>query len=89
MQIDAGAVSLALEGEADEAHGGTGASPDVTIVLTYDDAAAMSRGELSPAEVLTTGRIRVRGDLAALAASQRILNEVRNGAGGPLPATTY
>ena len=36
---------------------------DVTIALGYEDAAALSTGTLSPAEALTGGRIRVRGDL--------------------------
>ena len=49
----------------------------------------MGRGELSPAEALNAGRIRVRGDLAALAASQRILNGARAGAGGKVQSTTY
>ncbi len=87
MQIEAGAVRLTLDSGG--ATDGSGAGPDVTIVLAYDDAAALSRGELSPAEALTAGRIRVRGDLSALAASQRLLNDVRNGSADRIPATTY
>jgi SCP-2 sterol transfer family len=44
-----------------------------TIVLGYADAAAMARGELDPAEALAAGRVRVRGDLAALVAGQDVL----------------
>ena len=44
-----------------------------TIVLGYADAAAMARGELDPADALAAGRIRVRGDLAALVAGQDVL----------------
>jgi len=53
-----------------------GAPPHVTISLAYEDAAAMSRGELAPAEALATGRVRVRGDLAVLVASQLLLGEL-------------
>ena len=34
---------------------------EVTIALEYADAVALSRGELSPAEALAGGRVRVRG----------------------------
>ncbi len=44
-----------------------------TIVLGYADALAMARGELDPAEALAAGRVRVRGDLAALVAGQDVL----------------
>ncbi len=44
-----------------------------TIVLGYADAAAMARGELDPADALAAGRVRVRGDLAALVAGQDVL----------------
>jgi hypothetical protein len=44
-----------------------------TIVLSYGDALAMARGELDPADALAAGRVRVRGDLAALVAGQDIL----------------
>lgn len=68
---------------------GPGSIPDVTIVLAYEDAAAMSRGELSPAQALTAGRIRVRGDLSSLAAAQQLLNDVRSASEGRIPPTTY
>jgi hypothetical protein len=44
-----------------------------TIVLGYPDALAMARGELDPADALAAGRVRVRGDLAALVAGQDVL----------------
>jgi len=47
--------------------------PDVVISLSYDDAAAMSRGDLDPSQALGNGRVRVRGDLAVLVAGQGIL----------------
>jgi hypothetical protein len=46
-----------------------------TIVLGYPDALAMARGELDPADALAAGRVRVRGDLAALVAGQDVLAE--------------
>jgi putative sterol carrier protein len=87
MRIDAGSLRLELEGGPGD--DGPGDAADVTIVLAYDDAAAMSRGELSPAEALTAGRIRVRGDLSVLVAAQQMLNDVRSGSEGRIPPTTY
>jgi hypothetical protein len=48
-------------------------SANVTIVLGYDDALAMARGELDPADALAAGRVRVRGELAVLVAGQAVL----------------
>ena len=42
-------------------------------MLGYPDALAMARGELDPADALAAGRVRVRGDLAALVAGQDVL----------------
>jgi len=44
-----------------------------TIVLDYADALALSTGELDSADALADGRVRVRGDLAALVAGQEVL----------------
>ncbi len=52
----------------------TETAADVTIALDYGDAAALSTGTLSPAEALTSGRIRVRGDLSVLTAGQELLS---------------
>jgi hypothetical protein len=49
-------------------------SSNVTMVLGYDDALAMARGELRPADALATGRVRVRGELSVLVAGQAVLN---------------
>jgi hypothetical protein len=45
-----------------------GEDPRTTAWLTvaYADAAALHAGELEPAEALTKGRVRVRGDLRAV-----------------------
>jgi hypothetical protein len=49
-------------------------SANVTIVVAYDDAAAIARGDLDPADALAAGRVRVRGELAVLVAGQAVLN---------------
>jgi putative sterol carrier protein len=44
------------------------------MVLTYEDALAIARGELRPADALAAGRVRVRGELSVLVAGQAVLN---------------
>lgn len=91
MRIEAGTIRLHLAtvpgGTDDDAGDDSAVAADVTIVLSYEDAAAMSKGELTPAGALNAGRIRVRGDLSALAAGQQLLTSARSGAGAP--PTTY
>jgi hypothetical protein len=48
-------------------------SATATIALGYADALALALGRLDPADALAAGRVRVRGDLAALVASQVVL----------------
>ena len=67
MTADAGSLRMAL------ADGRSELRPDVTIVVSYQDAAALSTGELRAADAITAGRIRVRGDLSVLAAGQAML----------------
>jgi hypothetical protein len=66
FSVSAGAARLVLD--PDEQVPAT-----ATIVLGYDAALAMARGELDPADALAAGRVRVRGDLAALVAGQALL----------------
>ena len=68
MTADAGSLRMALVDGADP-----DLRPDVTIVLSYQDAAQLSTGELRAADAITAGRIRVRGDLSVLAAGQAML----------------
>ncbi|HEX4246144.1 MAG TPA: SCP2 sterol-binding domain-containing protein [Acidimicrobiales bacterium] len=68
MTADAGSLRIALVDGADP-----GLAPDVTIVLSYEDAARLSTGELQAADAITAGRIRVRGDLSVLVAGQAML----------------
>ncbi len=63
--------------------------PAVTITVSYEDAAAMSTGALTPAEALNDGRIRVRGDLSVLVAGQQMLATALAGAEGLREGTTY
>jgi putative sterol carrier protein len=93
LRVDRGALHLRLEPSGEPERNGTGASdhtrPDVTIALSYEDAAAMSKGELSPAEALNAGRIRVRGDLSVLVAAQLMLEAARTTTQALVSSTTY
>ncbi len=62
---------------------------DVTIVLSYPDAVSLSAGELTPAEALTAGRIRVRGDLSVLVSAQAMLEAARERTPDLSATTTY
>jgi putative sterol carrier protein len=61
----------------------------VTILISYDDAVAMSKGELAVAEALNAGRIRVRGDLSVLVAAQQMLMAARSATRDLVASTTY
>jgi hypothetical protein len=72
----AGDVRLLLtiaDGHAHLALDDADTSATSTIVLGYDDARALALGLLDPADALAEGRVRVRGDLAALVAGQEVL----------------
>jgi putative sterol carrier protein len=62
---------------------------DVTIVISYEDAAALSKGEMAPAEALNAGRIRVRGDLSVLVTAQQMLVAARAATQALATSTTY
>jgi hypothetical protein len=68
LSVSEGHAHLTLDHEA----GGTGRTT-ATIALGYADAHALALGRLDPAEALAAGRVRVRGDLAALVAGQEVL----------------
>jgi hypothetical protein len=68
LTVDGGRARLGLDPSKAEA--GT-----ATIVLGYAEALAMAQGNLDPADALAAGRVRVRGDLAALVAGQDVLAE--------------
>jgi hypothetical protein len=84
MTADAGSLRMALvDGTSPDRR------PDVTIVLSYEDAAALSTGELGAADAITAGRIRVRGDLSVLAAGQAMLMAAQPHIQSLAAATTY
>jgi putative sterol carrier protein len=90
LEIDEGAVRLRVETpEAGPAPGDESPLPTVTIAVSYADAASLSRGELTPAEALNAGRIRVRGDLSALVAGQEMLVAARSATAELAASTTY
>jgi len=87
LRMDNGLVSLCRGTPSDAVE--WAAAPAVTVSLSYADAAALSRSEFSPAEAIGSGRIKVRGDLSVLVASQALLAAAA-GRLGPLQAeTTY
>jgi putative sterol carrier protein len=90
LQIDEGEVHLRVEAADDgPPPGDESPLPTVTIAVSYADAASLSRGELTPAEALNAGRIRVRGDLSALVAGQELLVAARSATAGLAASTTY
>ncbi|HXR53718.1 MAG TPA: SCP2 sterol-binding domain-containing protein [Acidimicrobiales bacterium] len=68
LAVEAGRVTLSASSKE-----ATDDRADVVVSLSYEDAAALSRGELDPTEALGTGRVHVRGDLSVLVAGQGIL----------------
>jgi hypothetical protein len=90
LEIDEGAVRLRVETPEDgPSPGDESPPPTVTIAVSYADAASLSRGELTPAEALNAGWIRVRGDLSALVAGQELLVAARSATAGLAASTTY
>jgi putative sterol carrier protein len=88
LTVADGTLCFSLLPPATEA-GAEDVRPDVTMALSYGDAAAMSSGELDPAEALRTGRIRVRGDLSVLVAARQMLDSARRAAADFASSTTY
>jgi len=85
LHFDVGPLTPADPRAAD----GDDAEPQVTVVLAYRDAVAMATGELTPADALNQGRVRVRGDLSVLVAGQQMLEAARAQIVGLGHDTTY
>lgn len=68
---------------------GRAESPDVVLCEDYATATALSRGELSAQAALMAGRIRVRGNVAALVRGQQALAVAQACFDGVRPHTTY
>ena len=79
---------LTMEIPAADDSGGAGAV-NVTLSLPYADAVALSRGEVDPAALVGTGRVRVRGDLSVLIAAQALLSAAAPHLADLRAATTY
>ena len=67
---------------------GPGAA-DVELVSDYDTAAAISRGELSPAKAFAAGRLHVQGSVTSLVAHQEVFADLGMLLAGVAGATTY
>jgi putative sterol carrier protein len=92
LHMDRGTLRLERSGDPGDAalpSAGGAPVPDVTVALAYQDAVAMSAGELSPADALNQGRIRVRGDLTVLVEAQQLLVVARSATGELSASTTY
>jgi hypothetical protein len=64
-------------------------APQVTMSLSYRDAALMAKGDLTPATAINEGRVRVRGDLSLLVAGQGLLASAHGSLAGLAAETTY
>jgi hypothetical protein len=82
LSIEEGKVSVSLA-TGDEQR------PDVVVSLSYDDAAALSRGELDPTQALAAGRVHVRGDLSVLVAGQALMASAATRTAGLQANTEY
>jgi hypothetical protein len=93
LRVEDGSLRFQVEPAGEPGSpGGPGSEewrPDVTIVISYEDAAAMSKGEMVPAEALNAGRIRVRGDLSVLVAAQQMLVAARTATRALAESTIY
>ena len=62
---------------------------DVDLRSDYETAAAISRGELSPAMAFAAGRLHVQGSVTALVAHQEAFTGLGSLLAGVAEATTY
>ncbi len=82
LRVDEGRLHVSLGEDG-------GGDADVTVSLDYEDAAALSAGDLPIGDALVGGRIRVRGDLSVLVDAQRLLARGRELVAGLASRTTY
>ncbi len=66
LSASGGASTMAL-GELEE--------PDVTVKMSYDTAAAISKGELNVQTAFMTGKLKVSGNLAKLMMHQNAIQQ--------------
>jgi len=88
----AGDVSYQLridDGRMEIGPGGREGS-DVVVVVDYEAAAAISRGDLNPATALAAGRLRLGGDIGLMMAHREAFAEATTSVfAGVRAATTY
>ncbi len=82
LSVDGGRVTMALDPPEEPA-------PQVVLSVGYDDAAALARGELEPARLVASGRVKVRGDLSVLVGGQALLVAVAARAASLAGSTEY
>ena len=66
---------ITLGGGSVQATAGPGASPDVTIVNSYETAVAVAKGELNTQMAFMTGKIKVAGNMTKLITNQAMLTQ--------------
>ena len=84
LEVEGGNLHLERQ-EPDE----RGTEADVTVVLSYEDAAALSRGDVDAARLIGTGRLKVRGNLSLLVAGQVLLVSAAGRLGEVSASTSY
>ncbi len=73
---------IAVEGGTANVSPGPGASPDITIVNSYETAAAMAKGDLNTQMAFMTGKIKVSGNMGKLMTNQAMLTQFANATAG-------
>ena len=73
---------ITLGGGSVQATAGPGASPDVTIVNSYETAVAVAKGELNTQMAFMTGKIKVSGNMTKLITNQAMLSQFANATAG-------
>ena len=74
--------TIKVEGGAATVAPGPGANPDITIVNSYETAAAMAKGELNTQMSFMTGKIKVSGNMGKLMTNQAMLTHFANAMAG-------
>jgi putative sterol carrier protein len=80
--------TVRLEGGSATVTPGPGPA-DVEVVQSYDTAAAISQGRLSPAAAFAAGRLRLSGAVDVLVANQEAVAAVGEALAGMPGDTTY
>lgn len=68
-----GAITLVADDDGVRLVAGADEAAGTSITISATDAAALHAGTLSPAEAITQGKVRVRGDLRAVVEATALL----------------